>query len=127
MENAVSQNAKTRCGNPYKTNGILWLLEPQSDNGLRNDQKALPREGFRDTISKRRKTLSNLSIIGVSGPQLPAFLGLYLPHEEQKKRVFFAPSGDLEMEQKKPLRSGAQNGPKWHAPGVFLLACPWYT
>jgi len=29
MENTVSQNAKTRCGNPYKTNGILRLWEPK--------------------------------------------------------------------------------------------------
>ena len=27
------------------------------ENGLRNDQKALPREGFHNTISKRRETL----------------------------------------------------------------------
>ena len=38
-----------------KTNGNLRLLEPKSKNGLRNDQKALPREGFRIAFSNRRK------------------------------------------------------------------------
>ena len=55
--NAGSHKAQTRCGNPYKTCWILRLMEPGIENGLRNDQKALPREGFRNTIPKRRNAL----------------------------------------------------------------------
>ena len=57
VEFGAFRNAKTRCENPYKTCRILRLLEPKTGNGLRNNQKALPREGFRNTISKRRKPL----------------------------------------------------------------------
>ena len=57
MENHGFWKSKKRCKNPYKTNGILGILEQASEKGLQNDQKALPREGFRDAFSKRRKTL----------------------------------------------------------------------
>ena len=36
MENEVSEMSKTRCKNPYKTNGILMNFEQKVENGLQN-------------------------------------------------------------------------------------------
>ena len=55
--NTVSQKPETRCENPYETCRIPRLLGPFLGKGTQNDQKALPREGFRNAFSKRRKTL----------------------------------------------------------------------
>ena len=57
MKNTVFQNAKTRRENPYKTLLKLIISGPFSEKGLQNHQKALPREGFRNTFPARRKTL----------------------------------------------------------------------
>ncbi len=55
--NKVFQNAKTQRGNPCKTLFKLIILEPFSENGLQNHQKALPREGFRIAFSPSQETL----------------------------------------------------------------------
>ena len=55
--NTVSQKPKTRCDNPYKPVefqdfwDLFWEVAPKMI------QKALPREGFRNAFSKRRKPL----------------------------------------------------------------------
>ena len=36
MKNEVSEMSKTRCKNPYKTNGILMNFEQKVKNGLQN-------------------------------------------------------------------------------------------
>ena len=41
MKNEVSQKAKTRCGNAYKTCQKWRLFESKSQNGLENDQKSI--------------------------------------------------------------------------------------
>ena len=55
--NMVSQNAKTRCGNPYKTCRKWRRWGPLFENCPQNDQTALPREGLRNAFSERRETL----------------------------------------------------------------------
>ncbi len=50
MENTVSQNAKTRCGNPYKTLLKLIISEPFSGKELRNYQKSITQRRFPQRI-----------------------------------------------------------------------------
>ncbi len=41
MKNVVSQIAKTRCGNPYKTCVKLMIFESKSQIGFQNEQKSI--------------------------------------------------------------------------------------
>ena len=41
LEFADFQNAKTRCEKPYKTCRIWRLLQPEIENGLKNNQKSI--------------------------------------------------------------------------------------
>ena len=61
MENNVFQNAKTRRENPYKTLLKMIIFGPFSEKGSKIIKKALPREGFRDSITKeiQRKYIGN--------------------------------------------------------------------
>ena len=57
---------KTRCGNPYKTCRNEDFGAPFSKMTLGIIKKALPREGFRNAFSERRKHYETIAKRGFS-------------------------------------------------------------
>ena len=57
MENSFLRGRKTHPENLIKTKAKWRKIGPETENGFKNNWKALPREGFRIAILQSQNTL----------------------------------------------------------------------